>query len=77
MSRRREAAGVPVSFDVNYRSRLWSPKEARDFLGEILPRLRYLFIGSDDAATVLRAGGLARGVLARARARWRPRPPSR
>src|SRR6185295_5108689 len=45
-----EAARVPVSFDVNYRSRLWSPKEARDFLGEILPRLRYLFIGSDDAA---------------------------
>ncbi len=45
-------AGVPVSFDVNYRSRLWSPKEARQFLDEILPRLRHLFIGADDAATL-------------------------
>ena len=45
-------AGVPVSFDVNYRSRLWSPKEAREFFDEILPRLRHLFIGADDAATL-------------------------
>jgi 2-dehydro-3-deoxygluconokinase len=58
-----EAAGVPVSFDVNYRSRLWSPKEARDFLGELLPRLRYLFIGSDDAATVFELDGAPERVL--------------
>ncbi|MGH7314983.1 MAG: sugar kinase [Candidatus Rokuibacteriota bacterium] len=57
------AAGVPVSFDVNYRSRLWSPKEARDFLGEILPRLGYLFIGADDAATVFELEGPPEGVL--------------
>jgi 2-dehydro-3-deoxygluconokinase len=57
------AAGVPVSFDVNYRSRLWSPKEARDFLDEILPRLGYLFIGSDDAATVLELEGTPERVL--------------
>src|SRR5215468_5842325 len=36
------AAGVPVSFDVNYRSRLWTPAQARAFLDEMLPRLRYL-----------------------------------
>ncbi len=57
------SAGVPVSFDVNYRSRLWSPKEARDFLTEILPRLRYLFIGSDDAETVFELGGAPEEVL--------------
>lgn len=57
------AAGVPVSFDVNYRSRLWSPKEARDFLIEILPRLRYLFIGADDAATVFELSGAPEAVL--------------
>jgi len=45
-------AGVSISFDVNYRSRLWSPKEARQFLDEILPRLHHLFIGADDAATL-------------------------
>lgn len=56
-------AGVPVSFDVNYRSRLWSPKEARDFLGEILPRVRHLFIGADDAATVFELEGAPERVL--------------
>ena len=49
--REAQEAGVPISFDVNYRSRLWSAKEARDFLAEVLPAVRYLFIGSDDAAT--------------------------
>lgn len=57
------AAGVPVSFDVNYRARLWSPKEARDFLGEILPRVQYLFVGSDDAATVFELEGSPERVL--------------
>ena len=57
------AAGVPVSFDVNYRSRLWSPKEARDFLAEILPRLAYLFVGADDAATVFELEGAPERVL--------------
>ena len=57
------AAGVPVSFDVNYRSRLWTPKEARDFLDEILPRLGYLFIGADDAATVFELEGVPERVL--------------
>ena len=61
-----EAAGatVPVSFDVNYRSRLWSPMEAREFLVEILPRLRHLFIGADDAATVFDLTGAPEAVLA-------------
>jgi 2-dehydro-3-deoxygluconokinase len=59
-----EAARVPVSFDINYRSRLWSPKEARDFFLEVLPRLRYLFVGSDDAATVFELSGVPEEVLA-------------
>jgi len=54
---------VPVSFDVNYRSRLWSPKEARDFLTEVLPRVSYLFIGADDAATVFELAGEPERVL--------------
>ncbi len=56
-------AGVPVSFDVNYRSRLWAPKAAREFLQEILPRLRYLFVGSDDAHTVFELVGSPEDVL--------------
>jgi 2-dehydro-3-deoxygluconokinase len=57
------AAGVPVSFDVNYRSRLWSPKEARDFLDEVLPRVQYLFVGEDDAATVFDLAGAPERIL--------------
>ena len=53
----------PVSFDVNYRSRLWSAKEARDFLTEMLPSVRYLFIGSDDAETVFELSGAPERVL--------------
>ncbi|HEU5191315.1 MAG TPA: sugar kinase [Methylomirabilota bacterium] len=57
------AASVPVSFDVNYRSRLWTPKEARQFLVEVLPAVRYLFVGSDDADTVFELRGSASAVL--------------
>jgi len=61
--REAQAAGVPVSFDVNYRSRLWSAKEARDFLSEVLPGVRYLFIGSDDAENVFELSGAPDKVL--------------
>jgi len=61
--REAQAARVPISFDVNYRSRLWSAKEARDYLSEILPAVRYLFIGSDDAETVFDLAGSPERVL--------------
>jgi len=61
--REAQAAGVPISFDVNYRSRLWSAKEARDFLTELLPSVRYLFVGSDDAETVFELTGSPDRVL--------------
>ena len=63
--REASAAGVPVSFDVNYRSRLWTPKEARDFLAEVLPAVRYLFVGEDDAGTVFEISGEPEGMLGR------------
>ena len=61
------SAGVPVSFDVNYRSRLWSPEQARGFLQEILPRLRYLFVGADDAEVIFGLAGSPAAVLRRLR----------
>lgn len=41
--------GTRISFDVNYRSRLWSPEEARVFVEEILPSVDILFVGDDEA----------------------------
>ena len=35
--RRAKVAGVPVSFDMNYRRRVWTPQEARE---TVLPILR-------------------------------------
>jgi 2-dehydro-3-deoxygluconokinase len=57
------AADVPVSFDVNYRSRLWSPADAREFLAEVLPVVRYLFIGAEDARTVFELQGTTEAML--------------
>ena len=38
-----------VSFDVNYRSKLWSPEEARSFVEEMLPHTDLLLVGDDEA----------------------------
>ena len=61
---RRPQPALSLSLDINYRGRLWTPKEARDFLVEILPAVRYLFIGADDAETVFEHTGSPEAVLA-------------
>ncbi len=43
------AAGTQLSFDVNYRSKLWSPAEARGFVEELLPYVDLLFVGDEEA----------------------------
>ncbi len=46
------AAGVPVSFDVNYRSRLWSPADAAPVLLELAARADHVFVGHDEAVAL-------------------------
>lgn len=53
-----------VSFDVNYRAKLWSPREAHDALLGVLPRVRYLFVGADEARTIFGIDGAVERVLA-------------
>jgi 2-dehydro-3-deoxygluconokinase len=43
------ASGVRVSFDVNYRSKLWSTSEAKGFVEEVLPLVDLLFVGDQEA----------------------------
>lgn len=43
-------AGVRVSFDLNYRGKLWSRAEARDFYRTIIPLADIVFAGDDEAA---------------------------
>jgi 2-dehydro-3-deoxygluconokinase len=81
--RAANAAGVPVAFDLNYRSKLWSEEAARACFIEIVPLVDILFasrgnlrtfFGIDgDHETVLRGArdrlGVAVAVLTRKKAK--------
>lgn len=43
---------VPISFDINYRARLWSPEQAANGIQPFLDRATVLFCGAGDAATI-------------------------
>lgn len=47
------ASGAQVSFDPNYRARLWSPAEARAVLIPLMRQTDILLMGHEDAAAVL------------------------
>ena len=61
---RAAAEAGELSFDLNYRATLWSPAEARAFAESIMPRVRYLFIGAEEARTVFGLDGPPDDVLA-------------
>ena len=48
-AREARATGTLLSFDVNYRSKLWSPQRARAFVEEIAPHVGLLLIGDEEA----------------------------
>ena len=49
IARRARALGCKLSFDVNYRSLLWSPEDARQACREILPHVNLLVATETDA----------------------------
>ncbi|UWE11281.1 sugar kinase [Actinacidiphila bryophytorum] len=67
---RARAAGVPVSVDVNYRSKLWSPEAAGPTLRRLAALADVVFAGVEEAQLVLgadvgtTAGALAQGLAA-------------
>lgn len=62
-------AGTPVVFDVNYRSKLWSPEQAASGLAPLLEQTTLLLCGASDAATIWGLRGdppdVAAGLLGR------------
>jgi len=46
-------AGVPISFDLNYRQKLWSPSEARNSLEPLLSKVDLLIAGRGQIEEVL------------------------
>jgi 2-dehydro-3-deoxygluconokinase len=53
-ARTARAAGVPVSYDVNYRSRLWEPAAARAATEALLPHVDLLLVGDEEARALWR-----------------------
>lgn len=54
--------GTTTVFDVNYRSKLWSPAEARDALEGLFPDIDVLVVAARDARTVLDREGDAEAI---------------
>ncbi|MET0934256.1 MAG: sugar kinase [Mycetocola sp.] len=52
-------SGVPVSFDLNFRSKLWSQENARDAYRRMLPLADVVFAGDDEAAIAVGPAGSA------------------
>lgn len=48
-----KAANITVSFDLNYRTKLWSADEAREVYREIIPHADIVFAGDDEAGIVV------------------------
>ena len=48
-AREARSSGVRVSFDVNYRSKVWDTETAREFVEEILPDVYLLLVGDEEA----------------------------
>jgi 2-dehydro-3-deoxygluconokinase len=51
-ARTASEAGVRVSYDVNYRSRLWEPAAARAVTEAVLPHVDVLLVGDEEAAAL-------------------------
>jgi 2-dehydro-3-deoxygluconokinase len=66
--------GVPVSFDVNYRQKLWSEAEAQQTLLPMIQNVELLFCSSNDAVRLFNCKGttqeIAQGMLDISRAKY-------
>jgi 2-dehydro-3-deoxygluconokinase len=67
--RAANAAGVPVAFDLNYRSKLWSERAARACFVEIVPLVDILFASRGMLRTFFGIDGEHADVLNAARTR--------
>lgn len=68
----REAKGakVAVSFDINYRTRLWTAAAAAETLSPLLSQVTVLISTAEDAQVLFGMGGSARAVAEALRARF-------
>lgn len=71
---RAKDAGVPVSFDVNYRRNLWDPETAAEALAPLIRRADILFCRAEDVDVLYGSGTSGDAALSalmeRTDARW-------
>jgi 2-dehydro-3-deoxygluconokinase len=60
---RAQAAGVAVSFDVNYRGKLWSPERAAQVITPLIQEIDLLFCGQGDAELLFGCKGTHEEIL--------------
>jgi len=65
-------AGVTVSFDVNYRGKLWSPESAAAALRPICAKTDILFVGSRDAEKLFGCRGTPEEMASQLQEMFRP-----
>jgi len=70
---RAKERGVPVSFDINYRQKLWAETEAQQILLPFLQQSEIVFCSGRDATRLFNCRGsmyeIAQGMLERSQAR--------
>ena len=67
---RASAAGVTVSFDVNYRALLWPPHVAADILSPLCRQADFVFIARRDAALLFEVTGELADIARTLQMRW-------
>lgn len=70
--RRARASRTIVSFDVNYRSKLWTPQQAREVLLPLLSSVDILFTSLDEAQLLLDRAGVGPEQLTAGLRRYGP-----
>lgn len=60
---RAKSAGVRISFDINYRQKLWSESEARDVLTPLIRQADLLLCGQTDARRLFGCAGAAEEIV--------------
>jgi len=62
---RAKTAGIPISFDINYRSKLWSEREAEMVLTPLIQNIDLLFCGQADAFQIFGISGTPEQIVNR------------
>jgi 2-dehydro-3-deoxygluconokinase len=72
--RRAKEHSIPISFDINYRQKLWSEADARETLLPLIQNVELLFCSQTDAKRLFNCTGslqdVAQGMLSLSQARY-------